>query len=54
MVQQEKGLNSHCICPACFATCAACMGTVQTPILRTDLLRRAEELGFDFEPDDKE
>lgn len=31
MVQDEKGLNSRCICPQCFATCSACMGTKQLP-----------------------
>lgn len=32
MVQDERGLESRCICPNCFATCAACMGTEQTPV----------------------
>ena len=26
MVQQEKGVDSTCICPNCFNTCSACMG----------------------------
>ena len=32
MVQDEKGLESRCICPICFTTCNACMGTEQTPV----------------------
>lgn len=32
MVQDEKGLESRCICPNCFETCSACMGTEQTPV----------------------
>ena len=32
MVQDEKGLMSRCICPNCFATCSACMGTSQQPM----------------------
>lgn len=31
MVQDEKGLKSRCICPQCFATCSACMGTGRQP-----------------------
>ena len=31
MVQDEKGLGSRCICPECFTTCSACMGTPQEP-----------------------
>ncbi len=31
MVQDEKGLGSRCICPECFTTCSACMGTPQKP-----------------------
>lgn len=45
MVQDERGLESRCICPICFATCAACMGTPAAPktaeALREELLRRA-------------
>lgn len=37
MVQDEKGLESRCICPVCFATCSACMGTVQPPLDRDGL-----------------
>ena len=37
MVQDEKGLESRCICPVCFATCSACMGTVQSPLDRDGL-----------------
>lgn len=32
MVQDEKGVNSRCICPICFETCNACMGTEQQPL----------------------
>ncbi len=32
MVQDEKGLSSRCICPQCFATCSACMGTIGEPL----------------------
>lgn len=32
MVQDEKGIKSRCICPVCFNTCSACMGTSQEPI----------------------
>lgn len=32
MVQDEKGLNSRCICPQCFSTCSACMGTIGEPM----------------------
>ncbi len=37
MVQDEKGLFSRCICPNCFQTCAACLGTEQTPLTREAL-----------------
>lgn len=44
MVQDEKGILSRCICPECFSTCNACMGTRQTPMdpesLRFLLLQR--------------
>lgn len=47
MVQDEKGLDSRCICPQCFHTCSACMGTRQGPAsaeeLRRILLSRAAE-----------
>lgn len=46
MVQDEKGLNSRCICPNCFLTCSACMGTAQKPLDRDglkDLARRRME-----------
>ena len=43
MVQDEKGLNSRCICPNCFATCSACMGTPQKPLDREALQRTMEE-----------
>lgn len=48
MVQDEKGLFSRCICPNCFQTCAACLGTQQTP-LSADALRAlvAERAQYD-------
>ena len=27
MVQDEKGVQSRCICPECFFVCSACIGT---------------------------
>lgn len=27
MVQDEKGIDSRCICPECFFTCSACVST---------------------------
>ena len=27
MVHEEKGLQSHCVCPQCLHTCNACIGT---------------------------
>ncbi len=32
MVQEEKGLESKCICPQCFSSCSACMGTAGEPL----------------------
>lgn len=37
MVQDEKGLMSRCICPQCFSTCSACMGTIGEPLDREAL-----------------
>ena len=37
MVQDEKGLSSRCICPQCFTTCSACMGTGQAPMTSEQL-----------------
>jgi len=55
MVQDEKGLGSRCICPECFATCTACMGTRQKPVepdqLRQMLLQR-ERYDTEHELDD--
>ena len=31
MVQREHGLESGCVCPACFHACTACMGTEEPP-----------------------
>lgn len=45
MVQDERGLESRCICPLCFFTCSACMGTPAQPKtpeeLRMELRLRA-------------
>ncbi len=32
MVQDEKGESSRCICPECFFTCSACLGTGGQPM----------------------
>lgn len=37
MVQDEKGLFSRCVCPACLCTCNACLGTAQRPLTRDEL-----------------
>ena len=37
MVQQERGLESRCVCPQCLRTCSACMGTEQQPEHREGL-----------------
>lgn len=37
MVQDEKGILSRCICPNCFTTCNACLGTAQQPLDREGL-----------------
>ena len=37
MVQEERGLLSRCVCPNCFSTCSACMGTRQQPASREEL-----------------
>ena len=37
MVQDEKGILSRCICPECFETCSACLGTEQKPLSPKDL-----------------
>ncbi len=41
MVQQEKGVESTCICPNCFNTCSACMGNRTT-------VKSIEELKLEF------
>jgi hypothetical protein len=55
MVQDEKGLGSRCICPECFATCSACMGTPQQPAdkqkLQSMMLER-ERYDAEHESDD--
>lgn len=37
MVQKEKGTQSCCVCPECFMTCSACMGTGNMPLEIEDL-----------------
>lgn len=37
MVHDEKGLLSHCVCPNCFQTCSACLGTPQKPLSPDEL-----------------
>lgn len=57
MVQDEKGLESRCICPDCFAVCSACMGTIGEPMDKESLrfvalLRQAEGDGKSPDWDD--
>lgn len=40
MVQQERGLKSGCMCPACGFSCNACMGTEQAPLSKEELRMR--------------
>ena len=54
MIQDERGLESRCICPNCFHTCAACMGTVQKPATKEELIRlMSERTAIDLEADDR-
>ncbi len=39
MVQDEKGIESRCICPECFFVCNACIGTYGGTPLDLDSLR---------------
>jgi len=39
MVQDEKGVQSRCICPQCFFTCSACIATSGGEPLDLDSLR---------------
>lgn len=57
MVQDERGLESRCICPECFQTCSACMGTPQKPASREELVRLLAErerldMEHEFESED--
>ena len=55
MVQDEKGLQSRCICPECFCVCSACMGTSQGPVSReglTALLLERERYDREHENED--
>lgn len=55
MVQDEKGESSRCVCPECFLTCSACMGTGGQPLspdaLRDVLMQRAAADREDARPD---
>lgn len=39
MVQDEKGVQSRCICPQCFFTCSACVSASGGQPLDLDSLR---------------
>lgn len=39
MVQDEKGVQSRCICPECFFTCSACVSASGGQPLDLDSLR---------------
>jgi len=55
MVQEEKGLESRCVCPECFAVCSACMGTRQEPLKAgefKDLMLARERYDAEHEEDD--
>lgn len=39
MVQDEKGVQSRCICPECFFVCSACVSTEGGKPLDIDSLR---------------
>ena len=41
MIQRERGLLSACVCPACGASCTACMGTEQSPMDVSELSMQA-------------
>lgn len=49
MVQDERGLESRCICPQCFNVCSACMGTRQQPADPETLRRMLEQRAWDDE-----
>ena len=42
MIQNERGLESRCVCPGCFHTCNACMGTEQPPLSRDELMQNIQ------------
>lgn len=39
MVQDEKGVQSRCVCPECFFACSACISTEGGQPLDLDSLR---------------
>ena len=54
MVQDEKGLFSRCICPNCFETCSACLGTKQKPLSSDELqalLLQRQQIDVDLTDD---
>lgn len=51
MTQDERGLDSRCVCPACLAVCNACMGTPEGPKEREALLALLAERQRMYEPD---
>ncbi|MDO4573168.1 MAG: hypothetical protein Q4C13_07350 [Clostridia bacterium] len=42
MAQDERGLESRCVCPDCLFSCSACMGTRQGPVSGEELRRLME------------
>ena len=57
MVQEERGMESRCICPNCVNTCSACMGRVGEPqslqsLRFTALMRERQGDGHTDDEDD--
>ena len=44
MIQEERGLESACVCPACAHRCTACLGTEQAPMTIEQLRGQARLL----------
>ena len=51
MAQEERGLDSRCVCPTCLAVCNACMGTPEGPRERGALLALLTDRRWAEEPD---
>nr|WP_162990716.1 hypothetical protein [Maliibacterium massiliense] len=52
MGQVQKGLKSHCACPACGYTCAACMGNDSVPLpkpIKPTIAQEGDFAPIDFE-----